>query len=64
MNLPKDPFLLLSVINTALRDKYTSFESLCDDIDFSSTSYSGSEDIKKALENVGFTYNPELNQFK
>lgn len=69
MNLPRDPFLLLSVINTALRDKYASFEALCEDIDFSAIAGAGStytcaDDIKKSLESAGFSYNPELNQFK
>ena len=75
MNLPRDPFLLLSVINTALRDKYTSFEALCEDIDFSAiasastgtnagSAYTCADDLKKALESAGFSYNPELNQFK
>ena len=28
MNLPKDPVMLLSVVNTQLRDKYESLEEL------------------------------------
>ena len=30
MNLPKDPMLLLSVVNTKLRDQYTSLDALCE----------------------------------
>ena len=35
MNLPKDPFMLLSVVNTELRDNYDSLEKFCgaNDID-------------------------------
>ena len=29
--LPKDPILLLSVVNTKLRDYYPSLDALCDD---------------------------------
>ena len=32
MNLPKDPMLLLSVVNTKLRDQYTSLDALCEDM--------------------------------
>ncbi len=31
-NLPKDPNILLSYINTKLRDDYTSLDALCDDL--------------------------------
>ena len=32
MNLPNDPIILLSVINTKLRDFYPSFDALCEDL--------------------------------
>lgn len=58
MNLPNDPVILLSVVNTLLRDKYSSFEELCDD-------YNISEDfIEQKLSAVGYRYNKEQNQFK
>ena len=31
MELPKDPVMLLSMINTELRDKYPSLDALCED---------------------------------
>ena len=31
--IPKDPVMLLSFINLKLRDYYSSFEALCDDLD-------------------------------
>lgn len=57
MRLPKDPFMLLSVINTALRDTYPSLEELCaaEDAD--------PAEITKALEAGGFTYDREQNRF-
>ncbi len=58
MNMPNDPVMLLSCINMLLRDKYDSFEKLCDveDID--------SQEIISKLEKIGYKYNKELNQFK
>ena len=32
MELPKDPVMLLSVVNTKLRDYYTSLDALCEDM--------------------------------
>ena len=31
--LPKDPMILLSVVNTKLRDEYDSLDALCEDLD-------------------------------
>ena len=33
MNLPKDPVMLMSYLNTQLRDNYDSLEALCDALD-------------------------------
>ena len=33
MALPKDPYILLSYLNTQLRDKYASLADLCDDLE-------------------------------
>ena len=32
MSLPSDAFILLSVVNTKLRDYYPSLDALCDDL--------------------------------
>lgn len=55
--LPMDPFMLLSVINTKLRDRYPSFEELCDDLDVNA------KEIADKLSQAGFEYNKELNKF-
>lgn len=58
MNLPKDPVMLLSVVNTQLRDKYASLEELAAANDISV------EEIIQKLQVINYTYNEELNQFK
>ena len=50
MALPKDPFMLLSVVNTKLRDYYSTLDALCDDLG------ENKEDIVSALSAVGFEY--------
>ena len=57
MYLPKDPEMLLSVVNTALRDKYPSLYALCDDEDISI------EELTSRLENAGYYYNDVRNAF-
>lgn len=55
--LPSDPMMLFSVINTKLRDQYSSFEELCEDLD------ADKAEIIAKLSTVGFIYNKELNKF-
>ena len=55
--LPKDPNMLLSVINMKLRDFYPSLEVLCDDMD------EDRESIVWILSEAGYTYDPEKNAF-
>ena len=55
--LPLDPIVLLSVVNTRLRDSYADLQDLC-----------AAEDVKEQniieiLASVGFRYDPETNQF-
>lgn len=55
--LPADPVMLLSYINTQLRDKYKSLDDLCEDMDVNA------DDIKSKLAAIDYTYNEELNKF-
>lgn len=57
MPLPNDPFILLSYVNTQLRDKYPSLEELCEDFDVKI------EDLTAKLNAAGFDYNEKLNKF-
>ncbi len=57
MNLPKDPMLLLSVVNTKLRDQYTSLDALCEDMQ------ADREEMETKLQNIDYTYDENTNQF-
>ena len=57
MSLPKDAFILLSVVNTKLRDSYSSLDALCDDLG------EDKKEIIETLKSAGFEYNPDTNQF-
>lgn len=58
MDLPKDPFILLSYINTKLRDEYGSLDALCDDMDLDRAG------LEKTLAEAGFEYMQQINQFR
>lgn len=58
MNLPEDPVILLSVINTRLRDNYSSLDELCDDYNIKR------ETIESKLGKIGYAYIESQNQFK
>ena len=55
--LPKDPMILLSVINTKLRDNYPSLSALCDDLGENET------EILEKLFLIGYEYNSKENRF-
>ncbi len=55
--LPQDPIILLSYINTKLRDEYSSLDTLCDDLD------ADREELVRRLEAVGYTYDEDKNRF-
>ena len=57
MELPKDPMILFSFVNTKLRDDYSSLDELCDDMDVDQ------KELIRKLEEVGFEYSLELNKF-
>ncbi len=57
MSVPNDPAILLSYINTQLRDFYPSLEELCRTLD------EDAENIKEKLGSIGYEYNDKLNKF-
>lgn len=56
--LPKDPVLLLSVVNTKLRDSYPNLEELCHGED------ADPDEVTNALAAIGYTYQLDQNQFR
>ena len=57
MTLPKDPVMLLSLINTKLRDFNSSLDDFCKENDLNE------DEIKEKLEMIDYHYNEEHNQF-
>lgn len=55
--LPKDPFILLSFINTQLRDKYTSFD------EFTASEGVDPSEITSRLSAIDYVYDEKKNQF-
>ena len=58
MNLPNDPVILLSYLNTQLRDFYPSLEEFCKSNDVDSAS------ITQKLAAIGYTYDAAQNRFR
>ncbi|MBQ5544097.1 MAG: DUF4250 domain-containing protein [Clostridia bacterium] len=57
MELPRDPMMLLSVVNTKLRDRYASLDALCEDLGVEKTV------IMEKLAAIGYAYDEALNRF-
>lgn len=58
MSMPKDPVMLLSFVNTQLRDNYSSLKEL-------SAAYTTDEqEIIDRLSQINYQYDESLNQFK
>lgn len=55
--LPNDPVMLLSYVNTQLRDFYPSLEELCGA--FSAEK----EELLEKLRSIGYEYDAGLNKF-
>jgi len=52
-----DANILLSVINTKLRDTYSSLEELCDDLNYDIY------EVEDILKTIGYIYDKGLNKF-
>ncbi len=55
--LPNDPMLMLSAVNTALRDRFPTLERLA------AYYQTDPETIQKKLEAIEYVYDSERNQF-
>ena len=57
MNLPKDPVMLLSFVNTQLRDNYTNLDELA------AAYMVEKETIADKLAQINYTYDEAANQY-
>ena len=55
--LPQDPYILLSYVNTKLRDEYSSLSELCSALDADET------ELCDTLAALDYRYDPGRNQF-
>lgn len=55
--IPKDPVMLLSYVNTQLRDYYSDLDALCDDKQLDK------KELMDKLEKIDYTYDRQKNQF-
>lgn len=55
--IPKDPVMLLSYVNTQLRDFYRSLDAFCEDRDIDR------KELEDKLEMIDYAYDPTANQF-
>ena len=55
--VPKDPVMLLSYVNTQLRDFYSDLDDLCKALDLDRSQ------LEKTLQSIGYAYRAERNQF-
>ena len=55
--LPRDPVMLLSVVNTKLRDYYSTLDLLCEDMQVDK------QELIGKLEMIDYTYDAGSNQF-
>ena len=58
MELPKDSMMLLSVINTKLRDCYNNLDELCEDYNVEKV------EIINKLAEIDYIYDDKLKKFK
>lgn len=58
MELPQDPFMLLSVVNMKLRDEYPSLAALVEDLQIDEAA------LRQKLADAGFEYMAAQNQFR
>lgn len=58
MAIPKDPIILLSYINTQLRDFYSTLDDLCASLMISK------EELEQKLNAIDYFYNKETNRFE
>ena len=54
---PQDPVILLSYVNTKLRDDYPTLDALCDDLETDRAA------LEATLHAIGYDYDTQQNRF-
>lgn len=57
MELPNDPMILLSTVNTKLRDFYPNLDEMCEDMNVDK------DEIIQKLSAIDYEYDETLNRF-
>ena len=57
INLPKDPMILLSVVNTKIRDQYHTLDALCEDLQIDKN------ELIDVLKGIDYEYDESRHQF-
>ncbi len=57
MSIPKDPMILLSYVNTQLRDNYSSLDEMCKVFSINK------DELCEKLASINYEYDKELNKF-
>lgn len=58
MDMPKDPIILLSYVNTKLRDDFSSLDDMCKSLG------TDRQELENTLSAVGYVYDKEKNCFR
>ncbi len=56
-SFPQDPYMLLSMVNMKLRDRFSTLDSLCEDMNVNRG------EIEAVLAAIDYRYDPEQNAF-
>lgn len=57
MDIPQDPIILVSYVNTKLRDQFATLEELCQTCDLDE------EELRTTLHSIDYQYDETTNQF-
>ena len=56
-NIPNDPVMLLSFVNTQLRDYFTTLDLFCENFNVDRS------ELEEKLKSINYEYNAATNQF-
>lgn len=57
MDIPQDPIILVSYVNTKLRDQFATLDELCRTYELDE------EELRNTLDSVDYQYDETTNQF-